>query len=378
MKKKVLNILPSFFPGGAERLTTHLLLRLNRSRYEVAAASLFGRQGTDMEAMLDQAGVRVWFLGKRRGFDPKMYWRLSRVFREFQPDIVHTHMIVLRYLLHLLLGGRERVWVHTVHNIDDKEMGRRGRPVYRAAFRISALLGMVPVALAEEVARSVKRIYGLKDVPIIPNAIPVDDYARGASVREAWRTREGYGREEVLLVSVARMYPQKDHASLIKAFALVASRDDRLRLLLAGDGPLRPKLEALVRELGLVSRVRFLGVRTDVPEILGAADIFVLSSLWEGNPLAVMEAMAAGRLVIATAVGGVHELIEDGVSGFLIPPGDIDALSKAIWRLAMEPGLRERVGRAASQRARERFDVIAVTREYEALYERLLERRGNR
>ena len=378
-KKKVLHILPNFAPGGAERFATHLLLWLNRSRYEVAAVSLFDRQGTDMEAMLDWAGVRVWFLGKRRGFDPRMYWRLSRVFREFQPDIVHTHLYVLRYLLHLLLGGREWVWVHTVQNIADKEVGGRGQSVHQVAFRISALLGMVPVAVAEEVARSVERVYGLKNVPMIPNAIPVADYARGASMREAWRASEGYKSEEVLLVSVARMYPQKDHVSLIKAFALVASRDDRLRLLLIGDGPLRPKLEALVRELGLASRVRFLGVRSDVPEILGAADIFVLPSLWEGNPLAVMEAMAAGKPVIATAVGGVPELIEDGVSGFLVPPGDIDALGEAIWRLAVgEPGLRERIGRAASQRAMERFDVSAVTREYEALYERLLEHRRNR
>ena len=369
-KKRVLHVLPNFGPGGAERMATHLLLHLDRGRFEVAAISLFDRQGTDLEDMLDQAGVRVFYLGKRLGFDHRMYWRLGRVFREFQPDVVHTHLYVLRYLLPFVLTRRARAWVHTVHNVAEKEVDRMGKWVHRMAFR----LGVVPVAIAEGVARSLERVYGLKNPPLIPNGIPVADYALGESARKAWRAREGYEDRAVLLVSVARMSPQKDHFSLIQAFSMAASRNSQLRLLLVGDGPLRPEVEAQVRALDLEDKVRFLGVRTDVPEILAAADAFILSSQWEGNPLSVMEAMAAGKPVIATAVGGVPELVQDGKSGVLVPPGDVEALAEAILRLAGDAHLRRQLGQEASKQAKERFDVSVMVKGYAALYEQLLEK----
>ncbi|WP_376790593.1 glycosyltransferase [Thermoflexus sp.] len=369
-KIRALHILPNFGPGGAERMAAHLLLHLDRRRFEVAAVSLFDRQGTDLETMLDRAGVRVWYLGKRKGFDPRMYGRLARVFQEFRPDVVHTHQYVLRYLLPLVLARRARGWIHTVHNVAEKEVDKPGRWVHRAAFR----MGVVPVAIAKEVARSIERVYALKGVPLIPNGIPVAEYSLGEDVRKAWRAREGYAEEDVLLVSVARMSPPKNHPLLIRAFATVACRDRRLRLLLVGDGPLRPELEDQVRVLGLENKVRFLGVRSDVPEILATADVFVLSSEWEGNPLSVMEAMAAGKPVIATAVGGVPELVEDGVSGLLVPPADAGALAEAIWKVVDDPELRVRMGCAAFRRAKERFDVGVMVRGYEALYEQLLEK----
>ncbi|WP_279165375.1 glycosyltransferase [Thermus scotoductus] len=370
-KARVLHVLPNFGPGGAERMTTHLLLRLNGERFEVAAVSLFDRQGTELEDMLDRAGVRVWYLGKRLGFDPRMYWRLGVVFREFQPDVVHTHLYVLRYLLPFVLTRRARAWVHTVHNVAEKEVDRMGKGVHRMAFR----LGVVPVAIAEGVARSLERVYGLKNPPLIPNGIPVADYALGEEAGKAWRGREGYEEGDVLLVSVARMSPQKDPFSLIQAFSIATSHNGRLRLLLVGDGPLRRELEDRVKALGLEDRVRFLGLRTDVPEILAAADAFILSSRWEGNPLSVMEAMAAGKPVIATAVGGVPELVQDGKSGVLVPPGDVEALAEAILRLAGDVHLRRQLGQEAFKQARERFDVSVMVKGYETLYEVLLEKR---
>jgi len=370
VQMRVLHILPNFGPGGAERMATHLLLHMDQSRYVTVAVSLFDRQGTDLEAMLERASVRVCYLGKRKGFDPRMYGRLARVFQEFRPDIVHTHRYVLRYLLPLVIRRRARLWIHTVHNVAEKEVDRFGSWVHHSVFR----MGVVPVAIAKEVARSIERVYGLRGVPLIPNGIPVADYALGEDARKAWRAREGYAEEDVLLVSVARMSPQKDHFLLIRAFAMVVSCDRRLRLLLVGDGPLRPELEAQVKVLGLEDKVRFLGVRSDVPEILAAADAFVLSSRWEGNPLSVMEAMAAGKPVIATAVGGVPELVEDGVSGVLVSPEDAGALTEAIWKAVEDPGLRVRMGRAAFRRAMERFDVGVMVRGYEALYEQLLEK----
>ncbi|HDN80641.1 MAG TPA: glycosyltransferase, partial [Chloroflexi bacterium] len=322
-KLRVLHVIPNFGPGGAERIAMQLLLHLDRSRYEVAAVSLYDRQGTDIEATLDQAGVQVWYLGKHLGFDPKMFWRLGGVLREFRPDVVHTHLYVLRYLLPWIAMPRAWVWVHTVHNVAEKEVDWIGKWVHRLAFR----LGVVPVAVAEEVAQSLKRVYKLASVPLIPNGIPVARYALGEEARRAWRAQEGYKEADIIFVSIARLSPQKDPLSLIRAFAAAAPHAHGLHLLLVGDGPLRPELEAQVKALGLKQRVCFLGVRTDIPEILAAADVFVLSSRWEGNPLSVMEAMAAGKPVVATVVGGVPELVEDGVSGILVPPQGTEALA---------------------------------------------------
>jgi len=369
MRVRVLHVLPNFGLGGAERMAMHLLLHLDRSRYEVAAVSLYDPQGTDIEAQLEQAGVKVWFLRKRLGFDPRMYGRLGRVLREFKPDVIHTHRYVLRYLLPWVAMRRPRIWVHTVHNVAEREVDWVGGWVHRLAFR----LGVVPVAIAEEVARSIKRVYNGKSVPFIRNGIPLAEYALGEEVRRRWRAQEGYGEADLLFVSVARLSSQKDPFSLISAFAGAAWHTPALNLLLVGEGPLRSDIEALVRKMALEERVRFLGRRTDVPAILAAADVFVLSSLWEGNPLSVMEAMAAGKPVIATAVGGVPELVEDGVSGILVPPHEPEVLERAIMRLARDPALRQRMGKAAQKRALERFGVDRMAREYAHLYESLLE-----
>ncbi len=149
-----------------------------------------------------------------------------------------------------------------------------------------------------------------------------------------------------------------------------------MELWLVGDGPLRPVVEKTVVEMGLEGRVLFLGVRNDVPKLLACSDVLVLSSEYEGAPLTVLEARQAGKPVIATAVGGVPELVEDGVTGILAPPRNPEALAQGILRLAKDADLRQRMGKAAQQWALERFDIARTAREYEALYLRLLREWG--
>ena len=371
-KVHVLHILPNFGFGGAERMAMHLMLNLNKSLYEVASVSLYDRQGTDIEAALDQAGIRVWYLGKHLGFDHRMFWRLGKVLREFRPDVVHTHRYVLRYLLPWIAVRLGRIWVHTVHNVAEKEVDLIGRWIHSIAFR----LGVVPVAIAEEVKYSLKKVYSLRSVPLIPNGISLADFALDKGIRKIWRTREGFEDGHLLYVYVARLSPQKDPFCLLHAFAIAVSQNDNLRLLIVGDGPLRSDVEERVKALGLNNYVRFLGVRTDIPEILAAVDVFVLSSRWEGNPLSVMEAMAAGKPVIATAVGGVPELVKDGISGILVPPQNPEALAKAMIQLAQNSSLRQKMGEAARQYAMEYFSVERMAKEYERLYTKLLESRN--
>ena len=288
----------------------------------------------------------MWHLGKRRGLDLRMYPRLRAVFRDFRPDIVHTHSYVLRYTWPL--GNAARV--HTVHNLASKEVDFIGRLIHRAAFRRR----VAAVAVGGEVARSFREFYGFEPAATIPNGIGP---FRPCS-RQEWRAANGFGDDDVLIVSVARLDPQKNPLGLIEAFARVDC--PRCHLLMVGGGSLRCS----------AARVHFLGVRSDVAEILSAADIFALASDWEGTPIAVMEAMAAGLPIVATAVGGVPELVEHGKSGLLVVRGDMESLAAALGALARDPQQRRQLGEAARSAAA-RFSVTAMVDSYSRLFERL-------
>lgn len=370
---RVLHIIPNFGPGGAERMAVNLIRGLVQDRFDVAAVSLYDRQGTDLELMLQESGVPVWYLGKRLGFDPRMYVRLNQVLRRLQPDVIHTHQYVLRYVWPLPAYRRAAVRVHTVHNVAEKEVDAPGRWLHHMAFRS----GVVPVAIAHAVSLSLRRVYGLKATPLIPNGIPVERYNNPTVPRTNWRLGEGFDDEAVLFVSIGRLDPQKNHALLLKAFAEgPAATDPRTQLLIVGEGSLRPILEQQAMTLGLSHRVRFLGFRTDIPEVLAAADVFVSSSDYEGNPLAVMEAMAAGKPVIATAVGGVPELVEHERTGILVKSRDVQALATAMNRFLKNAPERIAMGRQGALKAAELFDVRTMVAAYERLYESLWDKRG--
>jgi glycosyltransferase involved in cell wall biosynthesis len=198
--------------------------------------------------------------------------------------------------------------------------------------------------------------------------IPTDLYASPQTPREVWRSRQGFSAEDILFVCVARFAPQKNHGLLISAFAKGPALNPRAHLVLAGQGVLRAQLQVRVNELGLTNRVHFLGLRTDIPDVLGATDIFTRSSDYEGNPLSVIEAMAAGLPIVSTAVGGVPELLQNGKEGFIVQPGRAEQLSEAMMTLLNDAALRRHMGAAAAVRAKEKFDVSAMVRAYEDLY----------
>jgi len=369
MKKiKVVHIVPTLSPGGAERVAVHIVTGLNRQRYEAVVVSQSGRLKCDLDRLLEEAGVEVRYLGKPPGFDYRMYSRLHRVLRDSRPDIVHTHIQVLRYALPSMLLLKHASLLHTVHNMAEREVEPRARWIQRYAFNH----GVVPVPVAETVAVSLKRLYGIQQCRVIPNCIPVDYYACPQTPRREWRAREGFGDQDVLFVCVARFAAQKNHALLLSAFAQGPASDPNAHLILIGEGPLREQLEDQAKDLGLGSQVRFLGLRADIPDALGAMDVFVLSSDWEGNPLSVIEAMASGLPIVSTAVGGVPDLFESGKEGFLVQPGDVQGFSNSMAYLSRNREVRLSMGMAAARRARENYDVAIMVQAYEELYEDLL------
>ena len=213
------------------------------------------------------------------------------------------------------------------------------------------------MAVGDRVADSFQALYGFAPPAIIPNGIDVARF-KVCGARQQWRQQNGFDPDECLIVSLARLDRQKNPVLL----ADVCARIGAGRLLLAGDGELRETL--LDRD-----RIHLLGVRADTPALLSACDIFVMASNWEGYPIALMEAMAAGLPVVATAVGGVPEIIGD--AGLLVLPADPQALEQALRSLIFDPQLRARYARASLDRAA-RFDLRRMVDAYQELFQRVL------
>lgn len=348
-------------------MAVHLMQHTSRDLFEVRALSLFNPKDNILEHQLADSGIAIDFLAKRLGPDVSMLRKIDRVLRTYRPHVVHTHRYALKYALPAMLCRRIPAMVHTVHSIAEREVGRASRLIHGFGFR----RGVVPVSIANEVTESIRRVYEIDSFPCIPNGIPVSSFAVPMVPRETWRQAQGFSADAVIYACVARLSAPKNHQLLLDAFAQGPAKCPNAYLLLVGEGDRRGILTDRVSQLGLSDRVRFLGQSDDVVSVLHAADVFVLASHWEGNPLSVMEAMAAGKAVVCTAVGGVPELVRNGIDGLLVPGGDQGALSRALIDLAETKALREKWGLNARVRAQD-FDVTIMAQAYEMLYQSLL------
>jgi glycosyltransferase involved in cell wall biosynthesis len=272
----------------------------------------------------------------------------------------------LIYVLGTVLGSSPPSVVHTVHSLAERERRRIGKWLPKRLFSRS----VVPVAVGGEVGDSIRRVYDVDSV-VIPNGIPLEPYHQARLQREETRRREGFTSDGVVFVSVGRLEPVKNPQLLIESFAVACGSMAKAQLILVGDGCLRNELSARVGALGLDDRVRFLGIRQDVPSILCASDVYAFSSDAEGSPLSIMEAMAAGLPILGTAVGDVPNMVPEG-AGRLVSPRDGGALSQGMKALYDDAALRNKMGHAACQHAVE-FDIEKTAHSYGALYSRLIE-----
>ena len=360
----VTHIVPHLRNGGAEHMAVHLMTGLDRTRFKTSAIVLGRRCGSSLEEILDGSDVRTIYLDKQGGFDPRMFWRAGQALRQLRPTVVHTHVHVLRYVLPQLLLRKPRAVVHTVHNIAEQEVEPRAQWLQGVAFRS----GVIPVSVAQEVASSLERRYRVSNSEVIPNCIPVRRYQLSKEVRERWRRNAGIDSTDTVFTCVALFREQKNHRRLLRVFKAGPGSHSSAKLLLVGAGPTEESIRQLAEHYGLGDRVRFLGLRDDIPEVLRASDVFVLSSDYEGNPLAVMEAMAAGLPVVSTRVGGVPELVAHGKDGLLVDSANEMEFKEALQLLLDRPEVRINMGLSAARHAEEKFDLYSMVLAYERLY----------
>ena len=326
--------------------------------------------GGALEARL-RPGTAVHRIGKRDGQDPWGILRLVLLLRSIRPAVVHSrNWATFDAILAARLAGVRAV-VHGEHGRDINDPQGRNRRRNRLR-RLAAPLVTRFVAVSEDLRRWLVQHVGLpaRKVSTIHNGVDCERFA-GVNRAEA-REVLGLPAEAPVVGTVSRLDPVKDHAGLLRAFTVTLAAHPKAILVVAGDGPCRGETEALVRELGLEARVRLLGERRDVPQVLAALDLFTLPSIAEGMSNTVLEAMAVGLPVVATRVGGNPELVEDGVTGRLVPVSDREALAEALTGYLDDPHLRAVHGKAAGERALGYFGIGRMRRRYDELYRAVL------
>ena len=349
--------------GGAERLLVETARRLDPERFHVEVAYLLPWKDA-LVPELAAAGVPVH--GLRGAGLRGMAWplRLRRLVRNGRVDLVHTHMPLPAAVARLVLPGRRPAFVHTEHNL-----WSRYRWATRWANRLTYRRNAAVVAVSEAVAASI----GSTRVPVevVVHGVELVAPAVDAAARLRARSALGLDPDVPVVGTVGNHTAKKDHATLLDAVARLATDVPDVQLVLVGSGPLTGELGARAQRLGIAERVHLVGSRPDARELLAALDVFALSSRFEGLPLALLEAMAAGLPVVATTVGGVPEVLTDGVDGLLVEPGDAGALQVALGKLLADPALARQLGARARLRA-ESFDIDRAAERIVGVYETVL------
>lgn len=356
MKIKVLHIIPNLGTGGAEKLLLDLLSNYDKSKFEMAVLSLYDKSHTIYEDQLEKIGIEVFHLGKKPGIDISMIRKILRVFKAYSPDVIHTHLYVVKYTLIPSIIKRIPVKIHTVHNIAEKELNSIGIKVQHIAYKY---FKYKPVSISSSISKSIQKLYRLKsDIPLINNGIDIDKYYIKKSDPES---------KIINLIHVGRFSPQKNHNMLIDAFNLIVKERSDVRLTLVGDGELREVIEKKVQHLGISDYVDFLGVRKDIPNLLSNSDVFLMSSEWEGLPLTLLEAMASGLPIVATNVGGIPDVVEEEINAILVPNKDHKVFYQAIKTVTDDYNMRKSMGEKSYELSRG-FDIRLTEKKYEELY----------
>ena len=358
--------------GGAERLAAVVAMKLDPARFESVLCASRQTDEPLLDRELEEAGIGVLALGRRSTLDLLAWRPLVSLLRD-GVDVVHAHMFGSN-VWGTVLGRLSGVPVVVAH---EHTWSFQGRPLRRFLDReLVARWADVFVAVSGEDRRKMIEVEGVDPAKIrlIPNGIPSPANGAVADVRAELGIEPG----APVLGVVCELRAQKALEVLFEAAALLLAEFPTLKVLVAGDGPERARLEEGARRLGVANTVLFLGIRRDVPAVLAAVDVAVLSSDYEGSPLSVMEYMAAAKPVVSTRVGGVPELVKDDVHGLLVEPRDPEALAEAVARLLRDPALAKRLGAVGRKRQQREFSLEAMVRRIEDLYEELWLASGRR
>ncbi|WP_458526476.1 glycosyltransferase [Onishia taeanensis] len=359
---KILLVVTGLSIGGAERLVTSLADNFSSAGHDVILVYFHG----EAEIFPQNPHVKIVDIGMRRsplGVLAGM-WRLRRLIRNFKPDVVNSHLVHANIITRLI-----RLTVSIPRLISSAHNTNEGGRFRMFAYRLTDVLADISTNVSDEAVAAFEKKGAILPgrMQTILNGIDTNVFSFDTVARGKIRNELDVDSVTPLILSVGRLCEQKDYPNLLRSFAHLDIGTPAPKLAIIGQGSLRGQLEALVDSLGIKDRVKFLGIRHDVPDVLSACDVFVLSSAWEGFGLVVAEAMACERLVVATDCGGVKEVV--GSAGILVPPKDSEALSAGLTNaLGLTPEKIERFSISGRDRVIKKFSIDAMAQHYLKLY----------
>lgn len=358
--------------GGMQTHLLDLISKLDKDRYKITVVA---PQSQRLEEGLANLSIPLIALDIDDNLRPLKDLRtiisLRNLFKTLKPDILHIHGNKAA------LVGRIAAWgmsiqaiIVTIHNLLKYQSQSKVKRFFSTfADRFLARYTDVIISVSKDLEEDLVQKEGLPRKKIITIYNGIDWHRLQVEPQQKKTTREslGFNDKDIVIGMIARLAPQKSPLTFVEAARELASFSS-LKFLLVGDGPLMPIVQEKIKEAGLSERFVLPGFRKDIPEILAAIDLFVLSSKWEGFPYVLHEAMAAGKPLVATSVGGVPELVVDGVSGVLVPAGDSSALAQAISSVAFDPKFQEILVKNAHSLLQEKFSLEKMAKQTEKVY----------
>lgn len=364
--------------GGLETLLVDTINRMPAERYRHAVVCLAGY--TEFAGKITRPGVELFDLGKRPGLSLSTHADFFKLMRRLKPAILHTYNLsAIEYAATAALAGVP-VRIHAEHGRDAGDPQGRNRK-HNLLRRLLAPVVDCYVPVSGDLRRWFRDVVGIPEAKnlLINNGVDTAKFSapRAGAPQEAWNAQAG----NFVIGTVGRLQAVKDQVTLVDAFAALRAHlpqhAARLRLVIVGEGPMRPALEARIAAAGLGDAVFMPGARNDIARLMQTFSVFALSSIAEGTPVTLLEAMATGLPVVSTAVGGIPALVADGATGMLAPAGDAQALARAFAAYVENESLAAQHGAAGRARVENEYSIVTMLSAYMALYDTLCKNKIN-
>lgn len=355
-KKKIAIITGSLLTGGAEAMVAQLATHINRSKYEVKVICIYKSVDSPIEQLLAENNIETVFLNKGDNKDYRIFFKVFKVLNVYKPDVVHSHLSGAIYSYPWFLFHKTRL-LHTLHTVPEKEFSKFIQKFLKFYYKIGKAK-LVTVSPVNHLSAS--QYYGLseKKVGMIFNPVNLNKYYKNS-----------IPKKDFTFINVGRQDGNKNQKLIISAMSEILKENDNIKLILVGDGDKNQDLRKLSRELDIESQIIFTGITKDVETYLAMSDVYIQSSRYEGLPLSILEAMAAGLPIISTKVGGISDIVTN--NGILIPDNNITELTRAMKKLIENRNLRETMSENSIKNVK-KYDSSIMADKYCELYEELI------
>ncbi|MCL4639215.1 MULTISPECIES: glycosyltransferase family 4 protein [Olivibacter] len=362
---KIIQVIPSLSRGGAERFVVDLSNGLaNRKGIEVILISLYDNSNEATFLRDIDARVSYFSLGKKSGVDLRIFGKLSKLVKKLQPSVIHAHLGAMEYIIPIKFSSPDIKLLFTVHNEADKECPGPQSIIKRVRKYLFTKKYIHPVVISNESARSFAQFYGIATYTLIENGSPpIQKSSDFESLRQTYQT-QGY---DYLLVNIARLNPPKNQGLLIEAVNYInRTQQIRLKLLIVGEVQDKTYFSQL-QSLVIDDSIEFVGGKSNIGDYLSVANFFCLSSMYEGMPISLIEALSCGCIPIVTAVGGIVNMVTEGKTGFLSQGLQVENYVNALSR-ALAADNKEEISQQAIKTFEERFHIQGTVEKYLTLF----------